>query len=119
MTACKIDFLLFICQDGSLLDQKKVATGEANVYADQSYTVFSPELKEKVLENKLIAKMKLTNKQTRGLVRDLGMSWYAALEPEFAKPYFQQVLVFIFVLVSSSASSMVLNEVCFDLCDTT
>jgi len=84
--------LFFICQDSSLPGQKKVAIDEANVLADQSSSVvLSPELKEKVMENRLIAKMKLTNKQTRGVVRDLGMSWYAALEPEFGKPYFQKV----------------------------
>jgi len=43
------------------------------------------------MENRLTAKMKLIEKQTRGLVKDLGMSWFASLEPEFNKPYFQQV----------------------------
>lgn len=84
--------MLFTCQDNSLPDQKKVVAGEANVLAAQnSNVVFSPELKQKVTENRLAAMMKLTNKQTRGLVTNLGMSWYTALEPEFAKPYFQQV----------------------------
>jgi len=85
---------LFTFQDSNLPCQKKVETdeSEANVLADQSYNVvLSPELKDKVTENRLTAKMKLTNKRTRGLVRDLGISWYAALEPEFDKPYFQKV----------------------------
>ena len=87
-----VQFLFYImCQDSSLPVQK-VSTDEDDVLTDQSSNVvLSLELKEKVMENRLAAKMKLTNKQTRGLVRDLGMSWYAALEPEFAKPYFQQV----------------------------
>jgi len=81
-----------IHQDSSLPDQKKAVTDYTNVVADQSSSVgLSQELQDTVMTNRLTAKMKLTNKQTRGLVRDLGPSWFAALESEFTKPYFQQV----------------------------
>ena len=89
-----------MCQDedSSLPGEKKITAGEDSVLNDQSFgVVLSPELKEKVMENKLTAKMKLTNKQTRGVVQDLGMSWYAALEPEFSKPYFQQVYLYRYI----------------------
>ena len=42
-------------------------------------------------EKKSAAKMKLTAKRTGGLVVEMGESWYNALEPEFSKPYFEQV----------------------------
>jgi len=83
---------MLIHQDNSLPDQKKVAKDDTSALADQSSSVIlSPELKDKVTANRLAAKMKLTSSQTRGLVRDLGMTWFRALEPEFTKPYFQQV----------------------------
>jgi len=70
-------------QDCSPPDQKKLATDDT--------VILSPEVKDKVIANRLTAKLKLTDKQTRGLVRDFGLSWFAALESEFTKPYFQQV----------------------------
>jgi len=89
---------MLIHQDDGLPDQKKVVTDDTGVTVDQSSNVvLSPEMKHKLTENRLVAKMKLANKQTRGLVRDLGMSWFAALEPEFTKPYFQQVQFLFYV----------------------
>ncbi len=35
--------------------------------------------------------MKLEAKTTRGLVTDMGVSWYKAFEKEFSKEYFQKV----------------------------
>jgi len=74
---------MFMHQDGSPPDQKKLATDDT--------VILSPEVKDIVSANRLAAKLKLTDKQTRGLVRDFGLSWFAALESEFTKPYFQQV----------------------------
>jgi len=92
--ACQFVCCLYVYQDSSLPDEKKVMRDDSSTLADQSTTgILSPELKDKVAANRLKAKMKLTNTQTRGLVRDLGMTWFKALEPEFTKPYFQQVYV--------------------------
>jgi len=84
-----------ICQDKHLPDQKKVVTDhDTSALADQSTgAILTPELKDKVMSNRLTAKMKLTCTQTRGLVRDLGVTWFMALEAEFTKPYFQQVMI--------------------------
>ena len=83
---------MFLHQDSSPPDQKKFVTDDTSELADQSSgIILSPEVKDKVTANRLAAKMKLTDKQTRGLVRDFGLSWFAALESEFTKPYFQQV----------------------------
>jgi len=89
---------MLINQDDSLPDKKKVMTDDASALADQSSGVLSPELKDKVSANRVAAKMKLTNTQTRGLVRDLGMTWFTALEPEFTKPYFLQVIPIYYLL---------------------
>jgi hypothetical protein len=35
--------------------------------------------------------MKLEGKATRGLVVDMGVTWYKAFEKEFSKDYFQKV----------------------------
>jgi len=90
--------LMFAHQDNSLPDQKKAITDDTSIPADGSSSVIlSPEVKDKVNSNRLIAKMKLIDKQTQGLVRDLGLSWFAALESEFTKPYFQQVHFWVIV----------------------
>ena len=47
---------------------------------------------ERIEHNRLLAKMKLEAKQTRGLVVDMGVSWYKAFEKEFSKEYFQKVI---------------------------
>lgn len=47
---------------------------------------------ERVENNRLLAKMKLETKATRGLVIDMGVSWYKAFEKEFSKEYFQKVM---------------------------
>jgi len=83
---------MFICKDDSCPIKKKIVADDTDVLAEPSCSVvLSPEVKGKVMANRLVAKMKLSDKQTRGLVRDLGLSWFVALEPEFTKPYFQQV----------------------------
>lgn len=41
--------------------------------------------------NRLTAKLKLESKTTRGLVVNVGLSWYKAFEKEFSKEYFQKV----------------------------
>ena len=45
----------------------------------------------KIEENRMLAKMKIVATKTRGLVVKMHPSWYKALEPEFAKPYFSNV----------------------------
>lgn len=47
---------------------------------------------ERVENNRISAKMKLEAKSTRGLVVDMGVSWYKAFEKEFSKEYFLQVI---------------------------
>ena len=51
----------------------------------------SPEQKQRIDENRFKAKARLYEKQTNGLLVNFGQSWFKALEPEFAKPYFIQV----------------------------
>ena len=48
-------------------------------------------MQAKMEENKLEAKMKLTTKNTHGVVVNMGPTWFKALEPEFTKPYFLKV----------------------------
>ena len=50
-------------------------------------------LAERIENNRIGAKMKLEAKATRGLVVDMGISWYKAFEKEFSKEYFQKVCV--------------------------
>lgn len=53
----------------------------------------SPEQKQRMEENRQKALAKLQAKQTDGLLVDVGESWLKALEPEFSKTYFSQVIV--------------------------
>jgi GGDEF domain-containing protein len=46
---------------------------------------------ERIENNRVSAKMKLEAKLTRGLVVNIGVSWYKAFEKEFSKEYFQKV----------------------------
>ena len=50
---------------------------------------------ERIENNRIAAKMKLEAKTTRGLVVDMGVSWYKAFEKEFSKDYFQKLANFI------------------------
>ncbi|CAF0718267.1 unnamed protein product [Adineta steineri] len=50
---------------------------------------------ERIENNRISAKMKLEAKTTRGLVIDMGTSWYKAFEKEFSKDYFQKLANFI------------------------
>lgn len=61
----------------------------------------SPEVKAKMAQNQLAAKLKLWSTKTNGLVTNFGPSWLSTLEPEFAKDYFQKLSQF----VSSERSS--------------
>ena len=49
------------------------------------------QVAERIENNRLSAKMKLEAKATRGLVVNMGVSWYKAFEKEFSKDYFQKV----------------------------
>lgn len=55
----------------------------------------SPEQQKRMEENRFKAKAKLYEKQTHGLLVNFGQSWFRALEPEFAKPYFIQLSKFV------------------------
>ncbi|KAK0070039.1 uracil-DNA glycosylase [Biomphalaria pfeifferi] len=55
----------------------------------------SDDLKEKVAQNKIHAKIKLLGSKTNGLVVNIGPSWYTALESEFSKEYFIKLSQFI------------------------
>ncbi|CAF0997593.1 unnamed protein product [Adineta ricciae] len=52
-------------------------------------------LAERIENNRIGAKMKLEAKATRGLVVDMGISWYKAFEKEFSKEYFQKLASFV------------------------
>ena len=51
----------------------------------------SPEQKSDIEQKRLNAKLKLIERQTSGVVVNIGPSWMKALEAEFSKPYFQKV----------------------------
>ncbi len=53
----------------------------------------SPADKKNIEDKRVTAKLKLLSSQSEGLVTNIGPTWFRALEPEFAKPYFQQVHV--------------------------
>ena len=55
----------------------------------------SPEVKAKMAQNQLAAKLKLWSTKTNGLVTNFGPSWLSTLEPEFAKDYFQKLSQFV------------------------
>jgi hypothetical protein len=46
---------------------------------------------DKVENNRYNAKLILASKQTSGLLKNFGISWFKVLEPEFSKPYFLKV----------------------------
>ena len=52
--------------------------------------ILSPDQKKRMLANKVVAKIKVnTRKFPFALHDNIGQSWFAALEPEFGKPYFK------------------------------
>lgn len=51
----------------------------------------SPEQKDRINKKKAEAMAKLKEKQTNGLVTNVGESWFKVLAEEFSKPYFVQV----------------------------
>ncbi|CAF3999492.1 unnamed protein product [Rotaria sp. Silwood2] len=51
--------------------------------------------KESIKDNLLLEKMKLETQRTRGLVVNMGLSWYKIFEKEFSKEYFQKLANFI------------------------
>lgn len=61
---------------------------------DNNATI-SPEQKQRMQESRVNAKMLLVQKQSSGLITNMGPSWFAALEAEFSKPYFLKVILFI------------------------
>jgi len=62
---------------------------------------------ERIEQNRLSAKMKLEGKATRGLVVDMGVSWYKALEKEFSKEYFLKVKLRDLVLLDNKIIGLV------------
>ena len=55
----------------------------------------SPEVKAKMAQNKMAAKLKLLATKTSGLVTNFGPSWLPALEAEFGKDYFLKLSQFV------------------------
>ena len=56
----------------------------------------SPDQKERMATNKLLAQIKVTaRKFPGGLHSNIGPSWFKALEEEFKKPYFQKLSDFV------------------------
>ncbi|CAF1487692.1 unnamed protein product [Rotaria sordida] len=53
------------------------------------------EEKESIEDNLLLEKMKFESQRTRGLVVNMGLSWYKTFEKEFSKEYFQKLANFI------------------------
>ena len=67
---------------------------ESPVSAEDNYhqvAPLSPEQKSDIEQKRLNAKLKLIERQTSGVVVNIGPSWLKALEAEFSKPYFQKV----------------------------
>ena len=65
---------------------------QTNSNVNSPKTEEEKRLAERAENNRLVAKMKLEAKSTRGLVVEMGVSWYKAFEKEFSKEYFQKVL---------------------------
>ncbi|XP_046450308.1 uracil-DNA glycosylase-like [Daphnia pulex] len=57
--------------------------------------VVTPEKKERMGTNHLLAKIKLQAKNTCALHHSIGHSWFQAIEPEFKKPYFGELSKFL------------------------
>ncbi|CAF4607548.1 unnamed protein product [Rotaria sp. Silwood1] len=53
------------------------------------------EENESIENNLLLEKMKLETQRTRGLVVNMGLSWYKTFEKEFSKEYFKKLANFI------------------------
>lgn len=64
---------------------------QPNSNANTPKTDEEKRVAERIENNRAQAKMKLEAKATRGLVIDMGVSWYKAFEKEFAKEYFLKV----------------------------
>lgn len=54
----------------------------------------SPEQKSLIETKRLEAQMKLLNKKSSGLLTNVGLSWFKALQDEFSKDYFIKVCEF-------------------------
>lgn len=52
----------------------------------------SPDEKMRMKTNQVLAKIKLQSKKTCALHPNIGISWFQAIEAEFKKPYFTQVI---------------------------
>ncbi|KAI0242145.1 Uracil-DNA glycosylase [Lamellibrachia satsuma] len=55
----------------------------------------SPEQQSNIEKKRLNAKLNLIERQTSGVVVNLGPTWLKALEAEFSKPYFQKLSKFV------------------------
>ena len=67
--------------------QKRKLSEVAN---EEEKSVLSPDQKKRMMANKALAKIKVTSRKLPfALHENIGPSWFAALEAEFAKPYFK------------------------------
>ncbi|KAK2166737.1 hypothetical protein LSH36_36g08032 [Paralvinella palmiformis] len=64
-------------------------------HGKDSVSPLTPEQKCRIAQNQLMARMKVVSKKTDGLVVNMGLSWFKALEAEFSKPYFVKLAKFV------------------------
>ncbi|CAL1542863.1 unnamed protein product [Lymnaea stagnalis] len=69
--------------------------GTTGLVNEASEEEVSAQEKKKVENNKITAKIKLTGNKTSGLVVNIGLSWFHALDAEFSKEYFLKLSQFI------------------------
>ncbi len=80
-----------------------IRISQPNSNVNSPKTEEEKQVAERIENNRIAAKMKLEAKTTRGLVVDMGVSWYKAFEKEFSKDYFQKVEN-IFMIIKNKLS---------------
>ena len=85
--------------------RKRKNEEETESQNDTSTTLscLSPDQKKRMLTNKALARIKVASRRLPFVLHEnIGASWFAALEPEFQKPYFQKLNDFLQVERNSS-----------------
>ena len=59
----------------------------------------TPDKKEMMAANHILAKIKLQGTKTCALHHTIGHSWFQAIEPEFKKEYFSEVCIHTYLLI--------------------
>ena len=79
-------------------EAEKISKDEGEATEEEGKTPsppLSPEVKDKMAQNKMAAKLKLLATKTSGLVSNFGPSWLSALQTEFDKDYFLKLAKFV------------------------